>query len=121
MTALTLAVPYRSKRLAMTTERRRGERFEQSRPVAVYEPYASRFFGGETVDVSTSGMKLRLPGWVKLGEGRIIDLHAGTEAGGLPLANRRRAMLCRVVWTRSEGGEVLAGVEFLQSISAEAA
>lgn len=109
----------------MTLDRRRGGRVNQSRPVAVYEPYASRFYGGETLDVSATGMKLRLAGWVKLPVGRIIDLHAGTETGGLPLANRRRAILCRVVWARlDETGEkpqMVAGVEFLSSINAEAA
>jgi len=109
----------------LTLERRRSGRVAQVRPVTVYEPYASRFFGGQTVDVSAAGMKLRLPGWVKLRPGRIIDLHAGVKSGALPLPNRRKAVLCRVVWTQldqsGEKPQLVVGVEFLSTINAEAA
>jgi len=109
----------------LTLERRRSGRIAQIRPVTVYEPYASRFFGGQTADVSATGMKLRMPAWVKLEPGRIIDLHAGAESGALPLPNRRKAVVCRVVWTHldesADKPQWVVGVEFLSAISAEAA
>ena len=35
----------------LTLERRRSGRIAQIRPVTVYEPYASRFFGGQALEV----------------------------------------------------------------------
>ena len=43
------------------TERRRGLRIRTSRPVKVFEPAASRYFGGETRDISTTGLRIAPP------------------------------------------------------------
>src|ERR1700728_3619434 len=38
-------------------ERRRGLRIQQNRPIKVYEHTASRYFGGQTQDVSSTGLR----------------------------------------------------------------
>ncbi|HLL88744.1 MAG TPA: hypothetical protein VK324_05535, partial [Tepidisphaeraceae bacterium] len=43
------------------SERRRGLRIRQARPVKVFEPTACRYFGGQTCDVSATGLRLELP------------------------------------------------------------
>ena len=39
------------------TERRRGLRIRQNRPVKVYEPTSARYFGGQTCDISSTGLR----------------------------------------------------------------
>lgn len=103
-------------------ERRRGLRVPQDRPVKVYEPAASRFFGGKTRDVSSSGLQMEFPLFVQLRPGRLINIHIGTDTGGQPLANRRSMIPARVVWMKpndeSAPDKLLVGVEFLTSITA---
>lgn len=107
-------------------ERRRAVRVVQERPVKVYEPYASRFFGGCTIDISSTGMKLSFPAWAQLNIGRVINVHVGLAAGGQPLANRRSMIPARVVWIRanestSPNDGLIVGIEFLTGITASAA
>ena len=106
-------------------ERRRATRVAQERPVKIYEPYASRFFGGQTIDVSGTGMKLAFPAWAHLNVGRVINVHVGLAAGlGQPLANRRSMIPARIVWIRhadETADQMVVGVEFLTGVSASAA
>lgn len=111
---------------SMFLDRRRAGRVVQERPVKVYEPYASRFFGGRTIDVSSTGMKLSFPAWVQMNIGRVINVHVGLAVGGQPLANRRSMIPARVVWMNvPPAGEthqgVTVGIEFLTGITASAA
>jgi hypothetical protein len=109
-------------------DRRRAQRVPQDRPVKVYEPAASRFFGGRTVDVSSTGLQLEFPSFVQLRPGRVINVHIGIAEGGQPLANRRSMIPARVVWLRHDEGDdasrqnlLRVGVEFLTHITANAA
>lgn len=110
-------------------ERRRGLRIRQSRPIKVYEPTAGRYFGGQTHDVSATGLRIELPAGVAVRPGKLLNIHVGLSAAGETLANRRQMIPARVVWVDrpSNGGEgfafsarpmLSAGVEFLASIAA---
>ena len=100
-------------------ERRRGLRIAQNRPIKVYEPTASRYFGGQTHDVSTTGLRLELPSSMPLRPGKLISIHVGLSENGQALANRRQMIPARVVWVDRGSDEsyrtLLAGVEFLAS------
>ncbi|MGD1277603.1 MAG: PilZ domain-containing protein [Tepidisphaeraceae bacterium] len=104
-------------------ERRRGLRIRQQRPIKVYEPTASRYFGGQTHDVSSMGLRLELPASVPLRPGKLLSIHVGLDEKGQALANRRQMIPARVVWVDRAADEssrtLRAGVEFLASISAE--
>jgi len=105
-------------------DRRRAQRVSQERPVKVYEPAASRFFGGRTRNVSSTGLQLEFPSFVQLRAGRIINVHIGINEGGQPLANRRSMTPARVVWITPDATDptkLLVGVEFLSYITANAA
>ncbi len=110
---------------AMYLDRRRAARVPQARPVKVYEPYASRFFGGVTVDVSSTGMKIAFPAWVQLNVGRVLNVHVGMALGGQPLANRRSMIPARVVWMAAPADKnvdgLTVGIEFLTGVTASAA
>jgi hypothetical protein len=103
-------------------ERRRGLRIMQERPIKVYEPTAARYFGGQTQDVSTTGLRLELPASMPVRPGKLLSIHVGLNDAGQPLANRRQMIPARVVWvTRSSDATrtVSAGIEFLASIAAQ--
>jgi len=103
-------------------ERRRGLRVRQARPVKVYEAAGARYFGGQTEDISATGLRIELPASADLQPGEVLNIHVGLNRGGLMLANRRQMMRARVVWVDRRGGTalgyVVAGVEFLAGISA---
>ena len=104
----------------LNRERRRGLRVRQQRPVKVFEPIASRYFGGQTEDVSSTGLRLELPAYVPIREGETLSVHVGLDRQGHTLANRRQMIPARVVWVKRslEGATLEAGVEFLASIAA---
>jgi hypothetical protein len=67
---MTLVREHRTKQLADNNadnpaatgvERRRGLRIAQNRPIKVYEPSIARYFGGQTQDVSATGLRIELP------------------------------------------------------------
>ena len=103
-------------------ERRRGLRIAQNRPVKVLEPSAGRYFGGQTRDVSATGLRIELPARAGVRPGKLLSIHVGLSSTGEPLANRRQMIPARVVWVKhghDEGDATLtAGVEFLASIAA---
>ncbi len=102
-------------------ERRRGLRVRQKRPVKVYESTTARYFGGQTEDISTTGLRIELPAYAPLREGETLNIHVGLSNRGESLANRRQMIPARVVWvSRSpeKGATMEAGVEFLASIAA---
>jgi hypothetical protein len=108
---------------AVPSERRRGLRIRQNRPVKVYEPTTSRFFGGQTCDVSSTGLRIELPASMPVVEGKVISIHVGLNDRGQALVNRRGMMPAKIVWVdRSVGADkrprLMAGVEFVASITA---
>jgi hypothetical protein len=128
---MTLVREHRTKQLADNNadnpaatgvERRRGLRIAQNRPIKVYEPSIARYFGGQTQDVSATGLRIELPMSSPVQRGKLLSIHVGVGGSGQPLANRRSMIPARVVWidrdvTRTDG-RMTAGVEFLASIAA---
>jgi len=53
-------------------ERRRGLRIQQTRPIKVFEPTGSRYFGGQTQDVSSTGLRLQLPCSMPVCPGKLL-------------------------------------------------
>jgi hypothetical protein len=92
-------------------ERRRGFRLRQARPVRIYEGGNGRYFGGETEEICSSGLRIMLPASAMLRPGRMISLHLGASAQG------RQMLPARVVWVdRGQSLDFLiAGVEFLST------
>ena len=103
-------------------ERRRGLRISQARPVKVLDPAVGRYFGGQTHDVSATGLRIELPLRAPVRPGKLLSIHVGLSPAGEPLANRRQMIPARVVWVNrgeQDGAATLtAGVEFLASIAA---
>jgi hypothetical protein len=104
------------------SERRRGLRISQQRPVKVYEPWSTRYIGGQTHDVSATGLRIELPVSAPVVEGKLLSIHVGLSDQGETLANRRQMIPARVVWiernNEAQTGRLTAGVEFLASIAA---
>src|SRR5580658_1642585 len=102
-------------------ERRRGLRIRQTRPVKIHDPAAARYFGGQTQDVSATGLRLAVPLTTPVCVGRMLNIHVGLSESGQSLANRRQMMPARVVWVNqpAPGQNALTiGVEFLATIAA---
>ena len=103
-----------------SAERRRGLRIRQARPIRVYEPSGARYFGGQTEDISATGLRIELPASATVHEGKIISIHVGLARDGAALPNRKQMMPARVVWVDRDFQREFSviGVEFLSSISA---
>ncbi|MGD0137719.1 MAG: PilZ domain-containing protein [Tepidisphaeraceae bacterium] len=108
---------------ASAIERRRGLRIQQTRPIKVFEPTGSRYFGGQTQDVSSTGLRLKLPCSMPVCPGKLLNIHVGLSETGQALANRRNMIPARVVWVnrpqQTDARTLSIGVEFLASISAQ--
>src|SRR5918999_88672 len=103
---------------ADASERRRGLRIRQRRPVKVFEPAARRYHGGRTEDISATGLRIELPLWACVQPGEEIAIHVGLNRKGESLAHRRQMITARVVWVNRTSGKrprLEAGVEFLAS------
>ncbi|MBV8781768.1 MAG: PilZ domain-containing protein [Phycisphaerae bacterium] len=104
-------------------ERRRGLRVNQCRPIKVFEPTAARFFGGQTEDISATGLRVELPHFAGVSAGSVLNVHIGLNTRGESLANRRQMIPARVVWVRREFTNskplLSAGLEFMSNISAQ--
>jgi len=107
---------------AEVAERRRGLRIRQARPVKVFDAAAARYFGGQTEDISATGLRIELPGFAPVEPGDLLSIHVGLNEFGQGLANRRQMMPARVVWVNRQDyhirGRIEAGVEFLSGIAA---
>src|SRR4051812_19745514 len=102
-------------------ERRRGLRISQHRPIKVFESASGRYIGGQTEDVSTTGLRIELPASAPVVPGKIVSIHVGANAAGQSLANRRQMIPARVVWTRrlaADRARLIAGVEFIAHVAA---
>jgi hypothetical protein len=104
------------------SERRRGLRIRQHRPIKIFEPITHRYFGGQTEDLSATGLRIELPLATPVRPGKLLNVHVGLGEHGESLANRRKMIPARVVWvSRSPDlatGRLMAGVEFISSIAA---
>jgi hypothetical protein len=104
------------------SERRRGLRISQNRPVKVLGMIGGKYFGGQTQDVSATGLRLELPAHAAVRTGETLSIHVGLSSDGNSLANRRQMVPARVVWV-SRGNPwrktITAGVEFSASIGAQ--
>jgi len=103
------------------SERRRGLRIHQNRPIKVFEASSARYLGGQTEDISATGLRIELPASAPVMPGKILSIHVGLSASGQSLANRRQMIPSRVIWVKRSGGsspKMIAGVEFLASIAA---
>jgi hypothetical protein len=107
---------------AAAAERRRGLRVRQNRPIKVYEPTSRRYFGGQTEDLSATGLRVELPTATPVCEGRLLTVHVGLSSNGEALANRRSMMPARVVWVRRSAdrrdSRMLVGLELVSSVAA---
>jgi len=103
-------------------ERRRGIRIRQLRPIKIYEPTSHRYFGGQTEDISSTGLRVELSPTTPAIEGRLVNIHVGLSARGEALANRRQMMPARIVWLRRmmQNGQLrlIAGLELVASVAA---
>jgi hypothetical protein len=104
------------------SERRRGLRIQQNRPIKVLDTLGGKYFGGQTKDVSSTGLRIELPAHATVRCGETLSIHVGLSASGSSLANRRQMIPARVVWIhRAAAGRktMMAGVEFAASIGAQ--
>ena len=105
-----------------TSERRRGLRVRQARPVKLLDMAKGRTVAGQTLDVSATGLRVELPAGSGLRVGEVLGIHVGLSRIGERLANRREMVPVRVVWIDRDGGRdgfLTAGVEFSASIGAQ--
>ena len=124
MLTMTQAIQEQEANAEDGLERRRGLRIAQARPVKVFEPMTSRYFGGETQDISATGLRLELPLSMAVRPGKLVTIHVGLSESGQALANRRNMIPARIVWVsrpkEDTGAKTLsAGIEFMASISAQ--
>lgn len=93
------------------TERRRGFRISQSRPVRVFDPANGCFIAGETRNVSASGLQIRLPLASDVRAGSTLNVAVAGNNGGM---NRSGLIAARVIWTHlSFETGLTAGIEFI--------
>jgi hypothetical protein len=104
------------------SERRRGLRIRQNRPIKIFEPTTHKYFGGQTQDVSATGLRIELPLATPIGPGKLVNVHVGLSDRGESLANRRHMIPARIVWMERTpnlaNGRLTAGIEFISSIAA---
>ncbi len=107
---------------ADNVERRRGLRIRQTRSVKVYDAAAARYFGGQTEDISATGLRIELPSYAPVEPGDTLSIHVGLSEKGQPLANRRQMLPARVIWVNRDDhsirGHIELGVEFVTTIAA---
>jgi hypothetical protein len=103
-------------------ERRRGLRIREKRPVKVFDSAAAKYFGGQTEDISATGLRIELPSYAPVEPGDTLSVHVGLNRKGESLANRRQMIPARVVWVNRDDkricGRLEVGIEFLSSIAA---
>lgn len=104
------------------SDRRRGLRIPQHRPVKVLDTLGGKYFGGQTQDVSSTGLRIELPAHATVRMGETLSIHVGLSTDGSSLANRRQMIPARVVWVSRANPRrktLTAGVEFAASIGAQ--
>lgn len=113
----------RDEQAATASERRRGLRIRRNHPVKVYEPSLGRYFGGQTEDISSTGLRIELPVSAPVRVGKVLNVFVAPAAEGHSLGQRRQMLPARVVWTdrmsQCVRGRLVAGVEFVSNIAAQ--
>jgi hypothetical protein len=108
--------------MGLGSERRRGLRIRQHRPIKIFEPTTHRYFGGRTEDLSATGLRIELPLATPVRPGKLVNVHVGLSDRGESLANRRQMIPARIVWVQRgmdlASGRLTAGIEFISSIAA---
>ena len=84
-------------------ERRRDVRIFEKRPVKVFDGAAAKYFGGQTEDISSTGLRLELPGSAPIQAGDSLSIHVGLNRKGESLANRRQMIPAKVIWGEPPG------------------
>src|SRR5882757_2682166 len=84
--------------VALGGERRRGLRIRQNRPIKIFEPTTHKYFGGQTQDISATGLRIELPLSTPVRPGKLVNVHVGLGEHGESLANRRKMIPAKVVW-----------------------
>jgi hypothetical protein len=56
-------------------EQRKDERTSLLWPVSVWVPKANRFFNGQSANISKSGVLIKLPMTVPIGQGSIVEIN----------------------------------------------
>jgi len=104
------------------SDRRRGLRIQQLRPIKIYEPTSNRFVGGQTLDISATGLRIELPASTPVREGSPVHIHVGLNQHGQSLANRRQMMQARIVWVDRDWNirhpRLTCGIELQPTIAA---
>jgi hypothetical protein len=104
------------------SERRRGLRIRQNRPLKIFDATTCRFFGGQTEDLSATGLRIELPLSTPVMVGSLVHVHVGVSNSGEPLANRKNMMAAKIVWIRRDhnlaNNRLTAGIEFVSGINA---
>lgn len=104
------------------SERRRGLRIRQERPIKIYEPTSNRYIGGQTLDISATGLRIELPASTPVREGSPVHVHVGLNQQGQSLANRRQMMQARIVWVDRDWNirhpRLTCGIELEPTIAA---
>jgi hypothetical protein len=103
---------------ATNLERRRGLRIRQQRAVKVYEPRTSRYYPGQTADISAGGLRLTLPLSTPLIAGNTISLHIDSVCS---FAARRHMVQARVIWMHRNESAVMVGLELLTTSAIQSA
>jgi hypothetical protein len=98
---------------ANLAERRRGLRIKQCRPVKVYEPRTSRYFPGQTADISQSGLRLTLPLSTPIVPGNTLCLHIANSNSAL--ASRHQMIEAKVIWLQRTSTQLMAGLELFST------
>ena len=96
-------------------ERRRGLRIKQQRPVKVYEPRTSRYYPGQTADISASGLRVSLPLSTPIIAGHTLSLHVASNCS---FASRNQMVEAKVIWMQRKGSQLMAGLQLLASAAA---
>lgn len=116
------ALNYEETHIENPSERRRGLRIAQARPIKIFDPTSARYIPGQTHDVSVTGLRIELPVSSPVREGKLVTVHVGLSSAGESLAHRRQMIPARVVWIDRSNDQtpskMTAGLEFLASIAA---
>lgn len=99
-------------------ERRRGLRIKQERPLKIYEPRSSRYYPGQTADISLSGLRVTLPNFTPLIPGSTLCLHIAHATSAL--ASKHQMIQAKVIWTQRDETQLTAGLELVSTAAIQA-
>jgi hypothetical protein len=105
-----------------SAERRRGLRIRRDHPVKIFSPSANRYLPGQTLDVSSTGLRVTLPASAPFLPGHHLSIHVGLNPSGNFLVNRAQMLPARIVWIDRDStrtaNTLTAGIEFVSTLAA---